>query len=345
MVWTGILIFALGFLSGLLLFLAKRLKQNAVGRGTSLTLDEKTYAESVKTLAAEMNTSESGEFTPKRFNGMIRRAYRLIRKKAASGHKLYEFEKWLFDNYYMLNTDARIFFGLKKLKPIDGKPAIVRLSEHIVDTSIERLNYERIKDGIDAYRSINPLSADECMLLKSAFDYAVYERIYRLSGRVVLFHKLKRAAARPRICQKYVRSSIYLYYLFDNRVKRNEKIKTYLQKNRIAYENVNYIFRASVAESDTHAASLISYLFMKDGFTTESVLEFSALHRKLSLDRVYRDSDTGTKISYLKRICRLSVKCGMSESTFFERLTEKAESYHSYYAELLFYSDRDAAKV
>ncbi|MDR3263083.1 MAG: hypothetical protein LBT30_02130 [Clostridiales bacterium] len=347
MFWIVAAVFVAGLLLGLCIPIYNRVKANKAGivSDSGTTLDEKKYKESIEMFAAEVkNAPEGGYFVPRRMTGAVHTAYSVIRKKIGAGHKVYEFEKWIYDNYYILSSIGD-FRGLTALKNIEGKPLLVRLAGLIIDGSVDTLTFDRIKKGIYAYTALNSLSVDEVLLLKEAFSYAVFERIEKMAKRVLLLNRAYQAAKKPRIDTGLLQSNCYLYFLFDNNANDSEEIMSYLQKNGVDYDGVNYIFRAGLAESDAHTASLISYLLEKDNYGHETILGFSALHRKLSGDEIYKNSDTATKIAYLKQISLLAKKSGKNPLTFYDKLMRQADVYKRYFGELLFYYPRDLLRA
>ncbi|MDR1939668.1 MAG: hypothetical protein LBQ40_02590, partial [Clostridiales bacterium] len=317
--------------------------RNAAGDGVLTTLDDKAYRTKIESFAAYVKNAETGGFfrpAPRRLTRPIDKAYGLIRTKVERGEKIYEFEKWIYDNYYALNSRSG-FSGLKKLRTVDGLPVIVGLARKIIYYSIDRLDFDRIKKGVLIYTSVNTLDVDDVLLLKEAFDYAVLAEISRVAARSLIIEKAKRAAQRQRIDGRLARSSSYLFFLFENRSKNREELRRYLERNDVDYANVNYIFGAGLAESNAGVAALISYLLGKDGFEPETLLTFSKLHSRLTADDIYKNSDTATKIAYLKKIAVLAKKTKKSQDSFLTGLIAGADIYKIYFGELLFYHSRE----
>jgi cellobiose phosphorylase len=309
------------------------------GRNIGVSVGEDEFRKSVVSFAAEIKNRavRSGGFSP--FGGgAIRKAYRIIDRKIKRKEKVYEFEKWIYDNYYILNAPGG-FKSLKRLPAVEGKPVIVRLAEHIVSVSADSLNSARVKNGVGYYADINSLSVDEVLLLKEGFNYAVFGAVCKMAARSVLLNRARRAAAKKKIDGRFLRSASYLYFLYNGRPE--EKVKAFLEKNGIDYGNINYVFAAEIAESDAHTAALIAYLLEKDAFDGETVLSFSKLNEKMRADAVYVSSDAATKTAYLKRVAALSQKVRMSQTTFFDLLIKKAAAADIYYGELIFYYAKD----
>ncbi|MDR1905746.1 MAG: hypothetical protein LBQ27_02360 [Clostridiales bacterium] len=345
MLWIGLTIFCFG--AGLAAaFILTRTRFVDRSRGTPITLDEKAYMEKIKAFALEVKNKSGDDFVrlDKVGNGEIHRAYALVDEKIKKGERLYEFEKWIYDNYYILDL-SKNFSRIKKLPSIDGKPVVVGLADVIIESSIDCLNFERIKRGIYAYTNINSLTVDEVLLLKAGFDYAVFKRLRILARRAILLDRAKRAAKKPRINGKYIKSNSYLYYMFEKYAGKNRYIEERLEKNGADFQSVNYIFAAGIAETNAHVAALISYLLEKETFSSDSLLSFSKLNNVLIDDSIYKDSDTATKTAYLKKISALAKKSGLSEIKFFERLYKQASECGTYFGELIFYYQRNVLKT
>ncbi|MDR2090345.1 MAG: hypothetical protein LBP62_01625 [Clostridiales bacterium] len=339
------IIFAVSFV--VLLYAAPRLTDRRgakIERNIGGSLNENDFIAVVSDFAREVKRGgaarESGiNFCPASGKN-VHRAYKIIAKKIASGQRVYEFEKWIYDNYYIIGGLGG-FKSLKKLPMIGGKPVIVTLAERIIGASVDRLNSERVKSGIAAYTRIKSLTVDEVLLLKDGFRYAVFERLCKMAERVVILDLARKAAEKPSLNPRFLNRNSYLYYLFDAHPKDGSAIKAYLEKNEIDYAAVNYIFAAGIAESNAHTAALITYLLEKDAFARETVLKFSELHGRLTEDAIYKNSDTATKIAYLKRIARLAKKSAKSQSKIFDALRRAEGVSGVYYGELIFYYEKD----
>jgi cellobiose phosphorylase len=414
-------VFAAALLYGVFAFVERRgIKK--IERSIGGSLSDKDFIDSVTAFAYEIKNysrikkcrriknSRVG-FHPIR-GGVIHKAYKIVAKKIADGRRIYEFEKWIYDNYYIIDNFGG-FKTLKKLPSKDGKPVALALAERIIGASFDSLKPERIKKGIEAYAKINRLTVDEVLLLKQSFCYAVFERLCKIAERVILLNKAYRAAQRPSLSPRFLNCNSYLYYLLDKRAKDGGKTKAphyyapltegnmraedggetktgnariqndrrraraedggeiktrikkkdrgyggvgsrakrgetdaYLEKNDFDYGRINYVFAAVIAESNAHTAALITYLLEKNLFERESVLAFSGLHQRLTKeDTIYKNSDTATKIAYLKRVAELSEKVGVEQSEFFDVLRAAAEKYGKYYGELIFYYQNDLIKA
>ena len=305
-----------------------------VGR-IGCTLDGKAYIDSVRRLAVEIKGDGGGVSKGFKPHGerLIKRLYALAERKLASQDRLYEFEKWIYDNYYAVVSAGP--FNLSRLPAFHGKPAIVELAGHIIDTSPDDLSKDRIHKGIYAYISVNRLTVDEAMLLKAAFRYAVLERLAAIAKRGLLIDKAKRAAGKKSLSLRYAGANAYQYFALNGHAA--DEILSYLERKKIDVENVSYVYSACIAEADAHASALVSYLLSKDIFEPETVLGFSGLHNKFVSDETYKNSDTSTKISYLKQAARLAKRAKTNQFIFCDRLMAISKESGKYYGELLFY--------
>lgn len=109
----------------------------------------------------------------------IRKAYKLISRKVAKGFNLLEFERWLYENNYLLENflDETIpkLERVSKLPHIEDRPRIYEILNYILRHSNCYLSVQNLKDILKAYQEECPLTYDECVNLKLFLNYCLLE--------------------------------------------------------------------------------------------------------------------------------------------------------------------------
>ena len=251
----------------------------------------------------------------------ITKGYRAISKKIRTKAEVYDFEKWLYENNYLLKKYI-CKSGLnefKNLPHIKNQPRILALARLIVEGLNYNLEYDKVKELIDAYNSITVLTYKELCMLKKAIIIALIIKAAEISSRSSTFLKNKEDANSGKVIKSKLTSQSYLYYLlkYDKRFK--EKAESLSSVN---VDNLEYEFTAKLVEYCVIIKSVINSISATENIFNYGIEKFSVIDKKLEELTSYKQADSLTKNSYLEKISDLSLKTGVNELYFSKKLSE-----------------------
>ncbi len=283
-------------------------------------------------LATAMKSDEgTSAFSMRLIRKTIERAYKNLCDKPPE--KLFDFERWIFDNYYKLNEvmteQKKLMTRYNKLIGYKNMPRIYCLASLIVKGSGGAVSDKLIGRCIDTFNEILPLRYEETELLPSAFALALLEYVAIFCGRsLFISDKIKAGisdVASDRIDFAELRFNSYVYVFIRHADgKLMERINSICLKNGLsAYERADN-FLSACARYAGAVGSAVRSVYALSKLNEDFVLEHCPLNKFLS-DRsevVYRQCTTATKRVYLSRIAKKSR--GKSEIAYASDIVKRA---------------------
>lgn len=294
-----------------------------------IKLGDDDFVKAILPFARQMRVTEYGRgYNISSLYPVIYRAYKQTEKKARTNVALFEHEKWLYQNLYLLK---RFIYshkrtGFKNLPHINGEVRIISLARFIVNNSLSCLDEKRVQLAMKMIQNEVSLCFEEITSFNDALCYAIIEQIYILAQRILFHNKCKALAQSGYISRKRMASDIYNYYLL-----KNEKVKKQttelLDKIGIQPRSIVFNYNISLTESTKMAESLFVSLMNAGQFMPrERALDFHNADAILKEDEGYKNMNLETKLSYFKVIERISDKINISEVLTAKKLLEVASA-------------------
>lgn len=255
----------------------------------------------------------------------IKRAYKIIDKKYKSGEEIFEFEKWLYDNYYKLNesidTIKKQLSSLISVPHIDGLPRIYMLMELIVKSSDGYVTPEILSKCVKIYNDVTPLLYSEITTISATLKFALLEFIAIYAAKCV---KINTNIARARRDKKLERVDLtslafnsYIYEISKNIPEKNlSNLLTLCSDNGLDLISRTDNFFHMTALYNGALQSAVTTLHAVDSFMTdEYILSLSPIFESFSQleGSNFPIVTTATKFLYLSWIYNLSKKQKTSE--------------------------------
>jgi len=282
-----------------------------------------TAIDLAKTL--RMTTSGLGMHTHSLYNKIIR-ANHIIAYKNSKNLPLYEAEKWLFENFYLV---YRNIFGNKNLfndlPHVNDVPRIIILARHIVRNSLGTLTVERVRKVFDAIKNAVNLNFNEVKVINEALSFAIVEQIYILADRIIFQNDCFNAAQKKKIDRNLLKYDSYCYYLYEygdlNEEETENLRKMGISKNKVALSHSKVIM-----ENTRMAQTLFTALHnISDFVPTEDGIKYLAMNASFEKVKEYKLISTKTKLSYYARVEKLSKSMNINEAYIAEKALELAE--------------------
>ena len=258
------------------------------------------------------------------FKGYVNSAYRIIKAKVRRNQTVYEYERWLYDNHYLIARYLKeeLFYCLGKVPHVAGEPRIVAIARDMLKFSGYELSKRRVEKALSVCCELCPLTVAETDAFKTAVIYVLLEKIASMSRKCVYYRKLFRKAVRAKnVIKRYVNNNIYVYYTIKRNNKISAELKKYLTAGGTGYDNVDYVFSALIVQNNVLTAKLIGSLRAADD-CTDTVYRYCMADKILSSDNVYANMDRATKRLYLKELGEQSSRVNADEITFAGKLLD-----------------------
>ncbi|MFW5780048.1 MAG: glucoamylase family protein, partial [Bacillota bacterium] len=313
-------------------------------------LDDDDLVRALLPFAREMRITEYGKgFNLASLYPVIQRAYKLIEKKVKRNEALFEYEKWLYQNIYLVK---RFIFSKKKnsfknLPHSKGEVRIVALARFIVNRSLNCLDSNRISLAMNTIKSELSLSFGEILHFNDAISYAAIEQIYILSQRILFHNKSKRLAQKGYIIKRKMISDVYNYFLLNN-PKLSDETDNRLRRMGINPQSIAFNYNLSLTHSTKMAESLFNVLLNYNNYLPkDACLEYHNATSILKNQKDYEKMSLNTKQSFFRVIEKLSEKLNVSEMLIAKILVEMTEKNNTDIATILYdhyYSLKQAVK-
>ncbi|NCA67299.1 MAG: hypothetical protein EOM87_04455, partial [Clostridia bacterium] len=242
-------------------------------------------------------------------------AYKNINRRRMREEEIYAFEKWLYDNHYLIKRYLHFsaYKALKSLPHIGGAPRIVTLARYIVK-EYGKIDEENIKKAVEIFSAITPLSFPELKCIKSAMCYALLLEIAKLSEKSLHYRLMQNKARGANLIREYVSTDSYINAYIANWGGISEK---YIMKyGEIDFSTCRIGFMNSLIDNELNVKRYIEAIRNVDAFIgIEEIINMSVLNTIFSKDNYYKNMSAVAKHAYLNAVAELAVKINAAERT------------------------------
>ncbi len=302
------------------------------------TLSEEDFAAGIRAKARDFRSLSHGRgVNIFALSHQINKAIQSINRKNNANRPLFEHERWLYENYYLVRRymAAHHNRSFNRLPNSNQQIRILEFARFIVANSTENLTQERVLAAIKMINNETSLYLNEIMNFKKAITYALIEQIYILSERVIYHNKMARQANKKLFKGEHLRSDIYAHYALKN-PRLSAAAHSELLKMGVESKSIDYNYSLSILESTKMAKSLFKSLMHINSLFNEDVLiNHLNISKVLNKDDQYANMSLDTKKNYLSIIERISSKLNVSELLTANKLIELARYNDIYFGEIL----------
>ena len=331
------IIFVLFILLIVAILMSRRIPK---GEAYSLSMSDKDFEDNIKILALGLRSGESVGSMPNinLYLRKIKRAYKIVLKKASQGEPLYEAERWLYENYYASTIDVKQsdYKAFTRLTHKKNNVRIIQLARFLVSSSNCFLTKEYIDKGITLFNSYTPLHYEETLNLKKALDYALLEKISVVANQIWQMEKLKNHAQRDlepvkRLC-KY---DAYLYY-FKHLGKYLDE-KYFYKINDINFDNIDVSFSNNLVDMSVSISNCVTSIkALKDIFDDKFTIEHCSIYSILAQDEIFKEMDICSQYAYMSAIGKLSTLYGASERSVAKSAMRLSKKFGVHFGEIIY---------
>lgn len=250
----------------------------------------------------------------------IAKANRLITYKNNRHIPLYESEKWLFENFYLVYRNV---FGSKnifnELPHVNEIPRIITLARHIVRNSLGELTSDRVKRIFEAIKDTVSLNFMEIRVINQALIFAILEQIYILSDRIIFQDNCKNAVKNKKLDKKLLKYDSYCHFLFEYKELESYELD-YLKKQGINQDKVALSHNKTIMENTMMAQSLFTALHnINDFVPINDGIKYLAMNSVLEKTKEYSNISINTRLAYFSIVEKISKNYNINEAYVMER--------------------------
>ena len=282
----------------------------------STALSDSEYEEELKNLCFELPSKEGSSTDLSKIKKSIKHCRKLLAKKART-EDLYEFEKWIYENYYLLTE----FNAQLNLPSIKGVPRILILARWILKACAYTYMEDRVKKAVEQINKSCPLTYKEICALPDALTFAMMEKISVICEKAECIFKLEKLASKKsKKIEKFTKSNFLSYF----------KNKSLHIENS---DEVLYAVNKIIVELSKITKECII------GMTAVKKTDFQSLYlpnQILNADKTYSEMTDETQNIYKNKICALSDSINLNELFFTEKLLELQERTGEHFGVFLF---------
>lgn len=303
-------------------------------------MDKGDLSENIQILAMSMRQTTPVGSIPnsKKIIRKIKAAYKCLCKKVDNSQPLYEYEKWLYENFNKIfmsfaRKDYTAFCSLAHKK---NNIRILELARLIVANTKCVVDRDNIKDCIGQFCSITPLKYAEICNIQLALEFAIMEKIAEIAKWCKIDYKMKAYATRDReINMRFAKYESYMYY-FKHCGKSLES-SDFNKKSEINTDNLDINYEKILVNSCIIVSNCVaSYLDMQNIFDYKYTLSLSNINNLLEKDENYRDMDVCSKSSYLFAISKLAKMFGATEEKICQVCNALSTKFDVDFGQILF---------
>ncbi len=246
----------------------------------------------------------------------LKRSYRHICKKVANDEDLYEFEKWLYENYYKVITNISStkynYFAL--LPSVKGKARVLIVADFLLSSNDNQLTCEHISEVIDNFNLYTPLDKDEVFALTDAIAYTCIQRITNICTKSKSYSRSKRLASIENFNKKEQSSDAYMYWRSRNGYLADDHNKATMYDGNL--DNIEFSFTKTLVENCRVMSKCIkSLIYIEDNISLEYKIGLSYASQLMKNDDIYATMDIDSRLSYLNSIEIISRKYKIEEQS------------------------------
>lgn len=268
----------------------------------------------------------------------IDEAYQIICSKAVVGEELFEFERWIYDNYYKLNET---YFQLKKLSGVffniphcGDAPRIYDLVSLIVKSSDGVVSDDLFEYAISVYNLQAPLTFKEICNLKHMLKYVILEYIAIFCVKSISINKkifkgrIDGAGGKADYNLLKFNSYIYGYSLvinYDTKIKFNEQCES---NGTDLHTSLDHFFTKLSQYNGMLQGAFTTLAKMDVWFDDEYTIKLSFMQELFCSQKSsnYSNLTLSTKFLYFNEIYKTSQKNKTSELSVCKEIFFKTEN-------------------
>ncbi|NLZ25292.1 MAG: DUF3131 domain-containing protein, partial [Clostridiales bacterium] len=313
------------FLMFLGTLLKKLIRRNIFG-DFSYSCDDAEFEKQIRKFAKNTGLPDrNGKgVSASNFIPTINKLSKIVSLRSRDG-ELYEFEKWFYENTYLLTATAnsKAFSEFYNLPHIKGTPRIVALAREVLRLSGYKLDVQRAERVVEIMNEYAPLTFEEVLNLGEAFNYALLEKAVALMDKAFCIYKLQKLSEKGgKKLKKYLSSKFMRLF-----IGKKLKLET--------ADEVKFATAAIIVEMSSAAKNVctsVSQARLIDPFknyaplrTLKNVYEFNCMAQQ-------------TQFVYLAEIAKQSAKININENIYAQKLVEYASYLGFRLHEVLFYN-------
>ena len=275
----------------------------------------------------------------------LKKSYKLICNKVTNNEDLYEYERWLYENYYSaissITSSKYNYFAL--LPSISGKARVLILADFIVSSNDHELTKEHLTEIINNFNLYTPLDKDEIFSLPDAIKFVCIQRISNICMKSKEYRNAKKAANIEKFNIKKQHLDSYMYWRSRLGYINNDKSKAQEYDGNI--DNIEYSFsKILVEQGRTTAKCINTLLYIDDNLSLDYIVNLSYTNQLMSADSTYMSMDINSKAAYLNSIEILSIKYKIEEQSIVKQAFELAAINNIHFGYYLFEGRRQLKK-
>ncbi|HEY8424058.1 MAG TPA: glucoamylase family protein, partial [Clostridia bacterium] len=277
----------------------------------------------------------------------IRKAYKLISRKVAKGFNLLEFERWLYENNYLLENflDETIpkLERVSKLPHIEDRPRIYEILNYILRHSNCYLSVQNLKDILKAYQEECPLTYDECVNLKLFLNYCLLEFAAIISMKSIVINKNIFKACSKRYkknLENNLKSNSFIYgiNLCQDREKIDQIAKSCDKLGFSFSDRLDSFNRQAIKYNILISNAINALRLYNEYINTKFILEICPIHEIFLKEeaQIYHKSNDLSKLYYLEALSRLAQKRKLNELYLARHIVALSNAQKSHIAHAMF---------
>ncbi len=255
----------------------------------------------------------------------IEKAYKNIAVKIRNKEECFEFENWIYDNYYkfseslaLLKKELNKFYFLPHGEEL---PRVYDFAQLLVKSCEGCLTEELIKGSAESYNNETPMNHGEVMALKSAVEFALLEFIAIFCSKSLTIDKMikhgKSDVKKQKVDLTLLRYNSYVYslYRYGSETLRRSLSPLCLE-NGIDLNARVESFNVLTAHYNGQMQSCVTTLHkLVKIFTDDFIIRLSPVFELFNSERgiTFKEADLATKFLYLENIYFKAKKKKISE--------------------------------
>ncbi|NLC16703.1 MAG: hypothetical protein GX756_02350 [Clostridiales bacterium] len=277
----------------------------------------------------------------------IRKAYKLISLKTQKGYQLLEFERWLYENNYylesVLDVAIRKLQNLPRLPYINDRPRIYEIISFILRHSNGYISNQHLSQLLKIYQEECSLTFDECNNIKLFLDYCLLEFAAIISMKCITINKNIFKACSNRYNRNLENnlinnSFIYGINLCQDR-KKIDQITKYCNKLGFSFSERLDSFNRQVIKYNILISNTINSLRVFNEYVnTKFILDICPINEIFLKEEagIYQNSTDVSKLYYLEKLSRLAQKKKLNELFLARHIVALSNAKNSHIARALF---------
>jgi len=285
----------------------------------------------------------------------IRKAYKFIGQKNQKGYQLLEFERWLYENNYylesVLDEATKKLQNLPKLPHINDRPRIYEIISFILRHNGYISNHH-LSQLLKIYQEECSLTFDECNNIKLFLDYCLLEFAAIISMKSITINTniFKACSNRyKRNLENNLKNNSFIYgiNLCQDRQKIDQ-ITRYCYKLGFSFSDRLDSFNRQIIKYNILIANTINSLrTFNEYVNTKFILDICPINEIFQKEEagVYQSSADISKLYYLQKLSRIAQKKNLNELYLARHIVALSNAKKSHIARALFKREYKSARA